>query len=132
MEQALRRVLFVATVAFAAHRALAPMGETDLFFHLKLGDEILARGAIPFRNLFSFTYPDAPDPDLAWAFQVLMSLLYRAGGFAAIVLFKVAAVTAAAALVQRTCRRAGAGPLPSAAATALAVCAAGQRIVERP
>ena len=108
------------------------MSETDLFFHLKLGDLIRARHAIPFRNLFSFTWPDSPDPDLAWGFQVLVSLLHSAGGFPAIVLLKTLLVTLAAALVHRTARRAGAGPLSSAACIALAVLAAEQRIVERP
>jgi hypothetical protein len=124
--------LFAATLGFVAHRALAPMGETDLFFHLKLGELILERHAIPFRNLFSFTHPDAPDLDLSWAFQVTVALLHRAGGFAAIVLMKVALVVAAAALVHRACRRSGAGPAASAAAVALAIATSGQRLVERP
>jgi hypothetical protein len=108
------------------------MAETDLFFHLKLGDVIRAEHHIPFRNLFSFTYPDAPDQDLAWGFQVLVSLLYAHGGFPAIVLFKTACVVGAATLCHRAARRAGAGPIASAIAIAFALCAADQRLVERP
>src|SRR2546430_11012118 len=77
------KALLLATLMWAAHRALFPLGETDLFFHLKVGDLIVATHRIPFRNLFSFTYPDHPDLDLAWAFQVLVSLVFRAGGFGA-------------------------------------------------
>ena len=131
-DRALSAVSFACLMLFVAHRALVPMAETDLFFHLKLGDLIRARHAIPFRNLFSYTWPDQPDPDLAWAFQVLVSWLHEVGGFAAIVLAKSALIVAAAALVHRASRRAGAGPGASALATALAVCAADQRMVERP
>ncbi len=125
-------LLAVAVVVFAAHRSLTPMRETDLFFHLKIGQLIVADHVIPFRNLFSFTYPDAPDPDLAWGFQVLMALVFRLGGFAAIVLTKTALFTTAVGLGWALCRRVGAGPLASAAAMALAICAADQRLVERP
>jgi hypothetical protein len=122
----------VAVVAWAAHRALFPLSETDLFFHLKLGDLIIATRHIPFRNLFSFTYPDHPDPDLAWAFQVLVSLVYRAGGFGAIVVLKTLLVALAVALVWVACRRRGLHALPTALALVVAVEAARPRLVERP
>jgi hypothetical protein len=125
-------LLPLAVLAFAAHRALVPMGETDLFFHLKIGQLILERHTIPFRNLFSFTFPDHPDPDLSWGFQVLVALLFRAGGFAAIVLAKAALFVSAVALCWRACRRSGASPLGTAAAMVLVVLAAEQRLVERP
>ena len=123
---------WLALLAFAAHRALQPLAETDLFFHLKLGDLIRAQHHIPFRNLFSFTYPDQPDPDLAWGFQVLVSLLHHLGGFAAIVAGKTVLFVGAVALAHRAARRAGAGPVAAALGCALAVCAADQRLVERP
>jgi hypothetical protein len=132
VDRVLAVALAGAALLFVAHRALAPMGETDLFFHLKIGDLIRAEHRIPFRNLFSFTYPDAPDPDLAWAFQVLVSALYALGGFPAIVLAKAALIVAAAALAHRAARRAGAGPLAAASAIAIALCGADQRLVERP
>src|SRR5579883_2183635 len=128
-ERALSIALAIATLAWAAHRALRPMDETDLFFHLKLGDLIHARHAIPFQNLFSFTYPDHPDPDLAWGFQVLVSLLHQWEGFAAIVVLESLLVTLAAALIHKGSVRAGAGPLAASIALVLALLAADQRIV---
>jgi hypothetical protein len=127
-----RRALYAAVLLFALHRALVPMRETDLFFHLKIGQLILEQHSIPFRNLFSFTYPDAVDPDLSWGFQVLVALAFRMGGFTAIVLLKALLFTAASALALAICRRSGAGPLASSAAVLLAICAADQRLVERP
>ncbi|MDB4965432.1 MAG: hypothetical protein JWN44_1121 [Myxococcales bacterium] len=117
---------------WAAHRALFPLSETDLFFHLKLGDLIVATRRIPFRNLFSFTYPSHPDLDLSWAFQLLVSAVYRAGGFGAIVVLKTLLVVAAVALVWRACRVQAIAPLPTALALVVAVEAAGPRLVERP
>src|SRR5215831_3247066 len=128
----LPRLLLAAVLGWVLQRTLSPMAEHDLFFHLKLGDVILAHHKIPFRNLFSFTYPDAPDLDMSWAFQVLVALLYRVGGFAAIVLGKAALIVAAAALVYQAARRGGAGPLSAALATLVAVAAAEPRLCERP
>jgi hypothetical protein len=126
------RALLVATLAWAAHRALFPLSETDLFFHLKLGEIILATHHVPLRNLFSFTYPQYPDPDLAWAFQVTMALAHRAGGFAAIVLFKTAATVAAAALAWRNARARGASPTATMLALVMVIEAMRPRLVERP
>jgi tetratricopeptide (TPR) repeat protein len=126
------RALLAAVLVVVAHRALQPMDETDLFFHLKLGDHILEHHRIPFRNLFSFTYPDHPDPDLAWAFQVAVALAYRLGGFEAIVLLKTLLFVGALGLVCAGARRRGAGPPAAALATLLAAWAADQRLVERP
>jgi hypothetical protein len=127
-----RKALFAALLLFALHRALQPMRETDLFFHLKIGQLILERHAIPFRNLFSFTHPDAVDPDLSWGFQVLVALAFRAGGFPAIVLLKALLFTTACALALLVSRRLGASPLASVVAVLLAILAADQRLVERP
>ncbi|HEY2742976.1 MAG TPA: hypothetical protein VGL86_00075 [Polyangia bacterium] len=99
---------------------------------MKLGDIIVATHRIPFRNLFSFTFPDHADPDLAWAFQVLVSLAHRAGGFGAIVVLKTLLVVAAVALVGLACRRRALAPLPTAIALVVAVEAARPRLVERP
>ena len=99
---------------------------------MKLGDLIVATRHIPFRNLFSFTYPNHPDPDLAWAFQVLVSLAYRAGGFSAIVVVKTLFVVAAVGFVGLACRRRGTSALATALALVVAVEAARPRLVERP
>jgi tetratricopeptide (TPR) repeat protein len=126
------RWLLLAVLLFAAHRALQPMAETDLYFHLELGDLIRARHAIPFRNLFSFTFPDQPDPDLAWGFQVLVSLLHQLAGFAGIVVGKTVLFLAAVGLAWRAARRAGASPLATALVLLVVICATDQRLCERP
>ncbi len=112
--------------------ALQPMEETDLFFRLATGDEILRSGALVRRNLFSFTYPDAPYFDSAWLFDLGVAGLYRAGGFPAIVLAKTAVLVATFALAYVVCRRHGAGRVASAVALATGALVMRDRFVERP
>jgi tetratricopeptide (TPR) repeat protein len=111
---------------------LSPMAETDLFFRLKVGDEILRAGALPRRNLFSFTFPDHPDLDPAWLFDVAAAGLYRLGGFPAVVLGKTALVVAIFAAAYGVCRRRGAAPAAAALALAAAAFVMRERLVERP
>lgn len=121
-----------ALLLFVAGRCLVPMDETDLFFNLRLGDLILAHHAVPRTNLLSFTWPDARDLNLAWLFQILLALAYRAGGIAGTVLLKTTFVLGTWALLFRTALRRGAHPAAAAAALALAAWAAEPRFVERP
>ena len=122
----------VALLAFVAELSLRPMAESDLFFRIKAGQEILARHGLPDRNLFSFTYPDHPDVDAAWLFEVGAAALHARGGFRAIVVAKTAVLLAAFAVAFLLCRRRGAGPAASALALAAAAFAGRERFVERP
>jgi hypothetical protein len=126
------RVLLAALLAAVAGLALAPLTESDVFFRLRAGQEILARHALPGRNLFSFTAPDHPDVDTAWLFEVGAALLFRAGGFPALVVGKAAVLVATFAGAFALCRRRGAGPVAAAVALAAAAIVARERFVERP
>lgn len=127
-----RAALFVAMMVFVAGLCLQPVTESDVFFRVKVGQEILARHGLMGRNLFSFTAPDHPDLDLAWGFEVGAALLYRLGGFPAVVVGKTAVILGAFALAYVACRRAGAGAASSVAALAGAAFVMRERFVERP
>ena len=135
-DQAARRghelAALAALLLFVAGRCLVPMDETDLFFNLRLGDLILAQHTVPRTNLLSFTYPAALDLNLAWLFQIVLALAYRAGGIAGTVLLKTTFVLGTWALLFRVALRRGAHPAAAAAALALAAWAAEPRFVERP
>ena len=124
--------LLAALLAFVAELSLRPMAESDLFFRIKAGQEILTRHALPGRNLFSFTYPDYPDIDAAWLFEVGAAALHGRGGFPAVVLAKTAVLLAAFAAAFALCLRRGAGPVASALALAAAAFVGRERFVERP
>jgi hypothetical protein len=126
------RISLAALLLFVAGRCLVPMDETDLFFNLRLGEIVLDTHAVPRTNLLSFTYPDYRDVNLAWLFQLVLALAYRAGGVPGTVLLKTAFVLATFALLFGVALRRGAHPAAAAAALALSAWAAEPRFVERP
>ena len=132
LRSAARAAPLVALLLFVAGLSLRPMAESDLFFRIKAGEEIQARHALPGRNLYSFTYPDHPDVDTAWLFEVGVAALHARGGFEAIVVAKTVLLMAVFAAAFGLCRRRGAGPVASALALAAAAYAGQERFVERP
>jgi hypothetical protein len=127
-----RGLPLVALLGLVASYGLRPMAESDLFFRIKAGQEILARGGLPGRNLYSFTYPDYPDLDASWLFEVGAAALYRWVGFPGLVVAKVIVLAVAFAAAYGVCRRRGAGPVASALALAAAAFVGRERFVERP
>ena len=120
----------VGLLVLVAGLCLVPMAETDLFFRMKVGEEILRTGALPRKNLFSFTYPDHPDLDPAWLFNAGAAALYRLGGFPAVVIGKTVLVLAVFAGAYLVCRRRGASPVAAALALAAAAFVMRERLVE--
>ena len=111
---------------------LVPSSETDLFFRLKVGQEIWARKALLGRNLFSFTAPDYPDLDASWAFEVALAGLYAAGGFTAVIVAKTAWLIAVFSGAYVLCRRRGVDVAVSLIVVAVGVFVVRERLVERP
>ncbi|HLK93084.1 MAG TPA: hypothetical protein VKZ18_24530 [Polyangia bacterium] len=132
MRSAARLLPLAALLLFVAGLCLHPMAESDLFFHLQTGREILLRHRLLDRNFFSFTAPDFPNLDTSWLFEVGAAALYARGGFPALVLAKTAVVVAAFGGAYRICRRRGAGEAASALALAAAAFVGRDRFVERP
>jgi hypothetical protein len=127
-----RALPLVALLAFVAGLALRPMAESDLFFHLATGFQILSRHALLALNTFSFTYPNYPNLDTSWLFEVGAAALYGAGGFPAVVVGKTVVLLATFAGAYGLCRRRGAGRVATALALAAAAFVGRERFVERP
>ncbi|HEX2661044.1 MAG TPA: hypothetical protein VHU40_22345, partial [Polyangia bacterium] len=125
-------IALAALLVFVAGLCLVPVTESDVFFRIKVGQQILAHRHLMERNLFSFTAPDHPDLDLAWGFEVGAALLYRLGGFPALVVGKTAVILLAFGLAFAACRQRQAGPASSALALAAAALVMRERFVERP
>jgi len=120
-----------ALLAGAAVLGLGRSFETDVFFRVRVGQEIWARRALLHTNTFSFTYPAFPELDTAWLSEVGMAVAYRWGGWPGVVIGKALLVVSLALALWRAAR-AVATP---AAATVVAVVALGlmhDRLVERP
>jgi tetratricopeptide (TPR) repeat protein len=117
---------------FVAGLCLGPMQESDLFFRLASGEQFLRTGHLVHENLFSFTFPAAPYLDSAWLFDVGAALVYRVGGFPAVVIAKTLAVLGIAALAFRGCRQQGASQFATAFVLGVAFWCLRERLVERP
>lgn len=124
--------LVLSLLLVVAGLALRPMAESDLFFRIKAGQEILLHHGLPGRNLFSFTYPDYPDLDTSWLFEVGAAALYGRGGFPAIVVGKTLVLLGTFGGAYVLCRRRGAGAVASVLALAAAAFVGRDRFVERP
>ncbi|MBI3945988.1 MAG: hypothetical protein HY321_08720 [Armatimonadetes bacterium] len=101
--------------------ALAPVDETDLWWHLKAGEWMLDHRAIPRTGLWSWVGETRPWVTHEWLFEVGAAALYRLAGAGGLILAKVLLVALTFALVQRHARlRSG-----SAAVAAVVTVAAG-------
>lgn len=67
-------LLLAALVALAMALAWHTTGDLDLLLHDRVGRDLLAGRGLPGENHFSFTAPDHPWVDHAWAFQALVAL----------------------------------------------------------
>ena len=117
---------------FVAGLCLGPVQETDLFFRIASGAELLRTGRVVHRNLFSFTFPDAPYRDPAWLFDGAVAGLFRLGGFPAVVMAKTALLVLLATVAFRLCRRREAGVFATTQTLAFAFACMRERLVERP
>jgi hypothetical protein len=91
--------LFVALFAISAREIADP----DFWWHLKTGQYILETRTIPRHDVFSYTASDRPWITHEWLTQVLMIVLYRVGGLAALLLVTSALITCTFALVYVQC-----------------------------
>lgn|GEM_PF-1779276 len=129
------RVLAVAWLLLAGAvlwHGLHPISDLDLWWHMRLGEQMLATQSLVDADPFSFTQAGT-----AWAwkdigFALLTHWLWNLGGPAAIVVFKAAAFVGLGALLWRLLRHGRSFP-PSLAivAVALAMDGTAYRFTER-
>ncbi len=100
------------------------MSSIDLAYHVRAGEAILATHGVPSIDAFTFSMVGRPWLDQQWGAQVLLALVYRAGGWAAMGFFHGALVGAAFWFLWLACRSRGASSRLSAALTlgGFAVC----------
>jgi hypothetical protein len=87
-----------------------PLTDPDYFWHLKTGEYIVAHGALPSGDVFSFTRAGQPWVLHEWLFEVILHALYSgAGPFGVRALVATLAVGAMALTFATARRLAGAG-----------------------
>jgi hypothetical protein len=101
--------LSMLLVLVIANFGLQPLTEPDFGWHLRTGLDLLEWGGrMPAFDPYSHTLPDWPWVEHAWLTDLVIGLLYQAGGSAgalAVILF-FAVITASAWIIASQCSRA--------------------------
>jgi len=99
--------LIFGALAFAITLALGPrdLDDPDIYFHIVTGRWILAHGAVPHADLFSFTMPGAPWVVHEWLAEIIMACAYDWLGWHGLVAAAGLAVAAAVAVFTRAALR---------------------------
>lgn len=113
--------------------SLREITDLDLFYHLANGRSILAAGAIPAENLFTYPQTALPFyPNPAWFFGVLVLLVYQGFGLAGVILVKTVLLLALFTLLLRLLREEELGVRAAAVVLVWLALATAFRFTERP
>jgi hypothetical protein len=88
----------------AAFFVYFPITDSDIFWHLAAGRELIAQKHFIYTDPFAYTLASPRWIDLHWLFQLLMYGLYSAGGERILILFKLCVVSGVAVLLCLTHR----------------------------
>ncbi len=108
------------------------LGDGDTGWHLRAGEWMIANGAVPTTDLFSFTKPDSAWYAWEWGWDVIFGWLHQSYGMAAVVLPSIALICFTSAWLYRVVRRASGNVIISIALTLLAVAATSIHWLARP
>jgi hypothetical protein len=109
------QLLVFAVVVLPAVVALrASMPTIDLAYQIRAGDIMLDTHHLLRTDLFTFTEFGHPWLNQQWGAQILLALLYRAGGWETIAMTRAAIAAVSFWLLYRACRARGAGVRPAA------------------
>lgn len=92
-----RPTVVCLTAALAGLCVLFPLTNTDIWWHLAAGRQMMDTGVVLSRDTFSISAAGRPWIDLHWLFQLGVAAVHSFGGVAALVWVKVAVVGGAAA-----------------------------------
>ena len=81
--------------------AVGPLAETDVFWHIKVGEILTSHLRFPWPDPWSYTLPDAHWQSTSWLSEVLLYGLYHAGGAHGIIAFRLFLVAGLCALLAR-------------------------------
>ena len=91
----------VAVYAPLLFAAPALLGDPDTYWHIATGRWIMEHGAVPDRDVFSFSMPGAPWTPPEWLAEIVIARLYDHFGWAGLVMATAASVAGALAILLR-------------------------------
>ena len=122
--------LAVALPVLAA--LIANLSSVDLTYHLRAGDEILANGALPGTDTWTYTAAGAEWVDQQWGAQVVLFGVYRLAGWTGLVILRALLVGVIFGCVFEIGRRRGLGTRRAAGLTFAAFVVAAVALALRP
>src|SRR5579872_3895529 len=132
IQTVLRLLMIVALYAIPVVVCLQPGIDWDLWWHLRVGEWVVANGAVPQHDPFSAFGQDRPWVAYSWLFEVLVYGLERAFGLAGALIYQTALALAVVAAVHRLVARREPRFLVSTGLTAAAVLALAALFKQRP
>ncbi len=111
------RLVHVLTLLLVFFVFLRPPADPDMWWHLRAGEEMLARGEILTRDVFSYTRAGATWVNAFWLSDLVMALVRRVGGFLAL---ELVVALWGALTIHLLYRRLAGGPLLRSAVALLA------------
>ena len=124
-------VVGVAVYAPLLFASRAVLSDPDTYWHIATGRWIIAHGAVPHHDVFSFSMPGAPWTPPEWLAEIVIASLYDHFGWAALVMATALSVAAALAILLRALLKSLA-PVHALIATALAAMLAFPHLLARP
>src|SRR3954447_13890795 len=95
--------LAVALMLIALRPLLTPIPPNDFWWHMATGRAIVAQGAIPTVDSFSYTQLGQPFYNQGWLAQLLMYGIYQLGGIPLTYIFQALVIALAYGLLLRLC-----------------------------
>ena len=129
----LRRLLIlIALYAIPAIAVVQPVGDFDIWWHLRTGQWIVEKSAVPLTDPFSSFGQGKPWVAYSWLFEVLVYGLYTRIGLYGIVLFRALMALAIAVAVHCLVAKREPRFLVATVLAALAFLALAPLMIERP
>lgn len=76
----MKRLIYIPIVLIAVVLCLRLVHEPDLWWQLRTGEYILENGAVPDKDVFSYTYAGVDWLNVKWGFEVIQALTVKAFG----------------------------------------------------
>ncbi|MEJ1160079.1 hypothetical protein [Prosthecomicrobium sp. N25] len=94
-------LFFVWSLVILLTYGTAFLRDPDTFWHIRSGEWILAHGAVPTVDSYSYTMAGQPWIAKEWLSQVILAVTYDVGGWHAVILLSACAVAVAGVLLCR-------------------------------
>lgn len=121
----------VLFAGLAAPGGTTLLGDPDSHWHIAVGNWILAHGAVPTVDTFSFTFAGQPWIAKEWLSQIVLALAYDTAGWGGVTVLSAAAIALSFALLLRLLLR-DLAPLPALLFTLAAIVMSAPHFLARP